>query len=127
MNKNDLKKYIESNYKVNADFPWKRSPEYMVFRHADNGKWFALVMDVPKAKLGLQGTELLDIVNVKCDPTLIGSYRMEQGFFPAYHMNKENWITIALDHNVSDEKIKLLLGMSYELTAPKRKKDKQNN
>lgn len=93
----------------------------MVFRHAGNKKWFALIMSVPKEKLGLQGTELLDVVNVKCDSVMIGSLRMERGFFPAYHMNKGNWITIALDHSVDGEKIRLLLDMSYELTAPKSK------
>lgn len=119
-----MKEYIESTYGVSAEFPWIKYPEYMVFRHIGNRKWFALVMEVPKEKLGLKNSGMLDIVNVKCDSVLIGSLRSENGFFPAYHMNKENWITIALDNSVSDEKIMLLLDMSYELTDSKSKSRK---
>ena len=81
-------------------------------------------MDLPKSKLGLQGVELLDVVNFKCDPLLIGSLREEPGFFPAYHMNKDSWITVALDGSVPDDKIKMLLDMSYQATAPKTRKKK---
>lgn len=119
-----MKEYIESTYGVSAEFPWIKYPEYMVFRHIGNRKWFALVMEVLKEKLGLKNSGMLDIVNVKCDSVLIGSLRSENGFFPAYHMNKENWITIALDNSVSDEKIMLLLDMSYELTDSKSKSRK---
>lgn len=84
-------------------------------------------MDVPKNELGLQGTEILDVVNLKCDPILIGSLRKESGFFPAYHMSKAGWITVALDGSVPDEQIKMLLDMSYDATAPKiKRKAKQS-
>lgn len=79
-------------------------------------------MDVSKDKLGLRGSEPLDVVNFKCDPILIGSLRGEPGFFPAYHMNKEQWLTAALDGSVSDEQIKMLLDMSCVLTATKPRK-----
>ena len=82
------------------------------------------MMDIPQNKLGLQGNELLDVVNFKCAPLLIGSLRKENGFFPAYHMNKNNWITVALDSSVSDDKIKILLDMSYQLTASKPRQKK---
>ncbi len=92
---------------------------YTVFRYANNGKWFALIMDVPGSKLGLQGDELMDVANFKRDPVLIGSLRKEPGFFPAYRMSKANWITVALEGTVPEDKIKMLLDMSYRLTAPK--------
>ena len=60
----------------------------------------------------------MDVVNFKCDPILIDSLRNEDGFFPAYHMNKEHWITVSLD-DVCDEKIKMLLDISFELTLSK--------
>ena len=46
----------------------------------------------------------------------IGSFRMEPGIFPGWHMNKAHWLTVALDGNVDDEKIQFLVDMSYELT-----------
>ena len=42
-----------------------------MFRHPGNRKWFAIVMDVPDEKLGLEGDAIADIVNVKLDPGLV--------------------------------------------------------
>ena len=119
MRRNELEAFIMEAYNAEADYPWRKSPNHAVFRHCSNRKWFALIMDVPKNKLGLQGEGLLDVVNLKCDPILIGSLREEPGFLPAYHMSKDNWITVALDGSAPDDKIKMLLDMSYQATAPK--------
>lgn len=123
MNKAALKKYIARTYNADSDFPWIRYPDYEVFRHIDNRKWFALLMNVPKSKLGLKDDGMADVVNFKCDPALIGSLRSETGIFPAYHMSKEKWITVSLDGSVPDNKIKMLLDMSFELTAAKLRKN----
>ncbi len=122
MNKKQLQQFILEAYETTPDYPWAQYPNDMVFRHGDNQKWFALVMNISKEKLGLPEKEPLDILNVKCEPLMIGSLQKEAGIYPAYHMNKSSWITIALDGSVSAEKIKLLLDMSYQLTAKKRKK-----
>lgn len=37
-------------------------------------------------------------------------------------MNKEHWITIALDGSVADEKIEMLLDMSYKASKPNIRK-----
>lgn len=124
MTRDELEKLIVETYDADGDHPWLKYPSYKVFRHDGNQKWFALLMDVPKSKLGLQGDELLDVVNLKCDPLLISSLREEPGFFPAYHMSKTNWITAALDGTASDETIQALLDMSYRATAPKACKAK---
>ena len=119
MNRIELKEYIQKNYSTEPDYPWIKFPDYEVFRHSSNKKWFALIMDVPKNKLGLQGESILEVVNFKCDYILLGSLLRENGFFPAYHMSKTSWITVALDGSVSDDKIKMLLNMSFDATAPK--------
>ncbi len=116
MNKIDFKTYIADTYGTEPDFPWESNPTFAVYRHSHNRKWFALVMDIPRSRLGLHGESTIDIVNLKCDPVLTGSLRMEKGIFPAYHMNKDKWISVALDGSVDDEQIKMLLDMSYELT-----------
>ena len=119
MNREELEAYILNHYSTEPDYPWADTPRAAVFRHASNRKWFALVMEVPRDKLGLVGTKKLDIVNFKCDPILISSLRDETGIFPAYHMNKASWITATLDGSVPAETIELLLDVSYELTKPK--------
>lgn len=116
MNRCEFESFVLDNYNACADFPWYIYPNYEVFRHANSKKWFAVVMDVPKFRLGLDGEELIDVVNLKCDSVLVGSLLCESGFFPAYHMTKGSWITVALDGTVPDDKIKMLLDMSYHLT-----------
>lgn len=76
-------------------------------------------MRVSKNKLGLSDDGAMDIVNLKCDPIMIISFRSEPGIFPAYHMSKANWISVALDVCVSEDNVKMLLDISYDLTAPK--------
>ena len=119
MNRTELEEYIREHYGAEPDYPWIKYPNHEVFRHGSNKKWFALIMEVSKDKLGLRETDIVDIVNFKCDSVLIGSLLGEKGFFPAYHMNKASWITAALDGSASDDRIKMLLDMSYEATAPK--------
>ena len=126
MNREELEAYILNHYSTEADYPWADTPRAAVFRHVANRKWFALVMEVPRDKLELPGTEKLDIVNFKCDPILISSLRGETGIFPAYHMNKASWITASLDGSVSAETIELLLDVSYELTKPKIRRKTAN-
>ena len=126
MNREELEAYILNHYSTEADYPWADTPRAAVFRHVANRKWFALLMEVPLDKLGLAGTEKLDIVNFKCDPILIASLRGETGIFPAYHMNKASWITAALDGSVPAETIELLLDVSYELTKPKIRRKPAN-
>ena len=126
MNREELESYILNHYSTEADYPWADTPHAAVFRHVANRKWFALLKEVPREKLGLPGTEKLDIVNFKCDPILISSLRGETGIFPAYHMNKASWITVALDGSVPAETIELLLDVSYELTKPKIRRKTAN-
>lgn len=121
MNKKQLIQYITEQYCADEEHPWIKYPNYAVFRHRENKKWFALFMDIPQNRLGLAGNKIIDILDVKCDPILVGSLREKDGFYPAYHMNKTNWITLVLDGSVADEEIKRLIDMSFKLTDIKKK------
>lgn len=116
MDRDGLRQFIMSNYSALTDRPWSNYPEFEVFRHANNKKWFAVVMNVPVSRLGLKGTKKIDIVNLKCDPVMIGSLRDTPGFYPAYHMNKENWISCALDGTAPEDAIEALIDISYDAT-----------
>lgn len=121
MNREELIKYISESYGAQADYPFMQYPDIAVFRHANNKKWFAVVMNVQKNKLEIKGEGSVDILNLKCDPILVGSLRNEDGFYPAYHMSKANWISAALDGSANADKIKWLIDISFELTARKVK------
>ena len=64
----------------------------------------------------------MDLINLKCDPLLIGSLIKEKGIFRAYHMNKSYWISVLLDGSTDDETIKWLLNLSYDLTKVNNRK-----
>lgn len=120
MTSTDWIHYIQDAYSAEPEHPWADKPEYAVFRHASNKKLFALFMTVKASLLGLPGAEEVPVLNLKADPRLIGPQREKPGFFPAYHMNKEHWITAALDGSAPEDEIKILLAMSYDLTAMTR-------
>lgn len=124
MNRTSLFAWIKEQYKIDPDYPW--NDNNAVLRHKENKKWFGVVLEVGRDKLGLPDSEIADVINVKCDPFLIGSLRGQPGFHPAYHMNKEKWISIRLDGSVPDEKIKDLIDLSYQLTGPKKKDSDKN-
>ncbi len=121
LGRTNLDKYISETYGVEADYPWIDTPEYAVYRHKESKKWFGVVMTIPAEKLGIEVDYSVDVVNLKCDPLLIGSLHKEQGIFPAYHMNKSYWISILLDGSVDDETIKWLLHLSFDLTKNDKK------
>ena len=116
MDRDTLRQYILENYDAVNDFPWISNPTYEVFRSAVSKKWFALVMEIPRSRLALQGEDIVTVLNLKCDPLLSGSLRAEPGFFPAYHMSKEHWISVELAA-VDDDKLRFLIDMSWELTG----------
>ena len=120
--KQQILSYDQTTYNAAPDAPFRTAPTYLVLRHADTRKWYALFMDVPREKLGLSGGESVDILNLKCDPVLSGSLRMSKGILPAYHMHRDSWITILLDGTVPTKGIFPLLDMSYELTREKSKR-----
>lgn len=118
----ELNAFIFDTYSVEPDHPFRMDDVSSVYRHTDNRKWFAITMNVPYRTLGLAREGHVDIVNLKCDPLLAGSLRGRNGFLPAYHMNKDRWITALLDGSAEDAEIVALLAMSYDLTAARTKK-----
>ena len=65
-----------------------------------------MIMDIPRKNQGLTGDDEISVVNLKCDTRLIGSFRMEPGIFPSWHMNKTHWLTVALDGSADGKKIR---------------------
>ena len=119
-----LDKYITDTYGAVAEYMWEKYPTFAVYRHSNNKKWFAVIMEIPKSKLDLCGDSLVSVINLKCDPLLIGSLLLDEGIHKGYHMNKNYWITVRLDGSVDEAQIKWLLDMSFDLTATKPKKNK---
>lgn len=105
------------------DMPFEGDFDSTVLRHAATGKWFGLMMKAPCARIGLDRPGSADVLNLKCDPLVSYGLRVScPDILPAYHMNKQLWITVRLDGDVPAETLRLLIRMSYDLTKGKPKK-----
>ncbi len=124
MTREEIFEYAAENYSSTPEYLWENDPVSAVLRNKTSSKWYAILMRVPRKTLGLPGKGEADVMNIKCGPLVSGSLRMQKGFLPAYHMNKDNWISILLDE-APEEQITELIDLSYELTSGKIRKRKE--
>lgn len=115
MTKTELIDYATDRFSADPEYPWEDDQVDFVLRHGNSKKWFALYMEVKRERLGLEGSGTASVLNVKTGPLLQGSYLGTPGIFPAYHMNKTNWVTVVLD-TVDRKTIEELLDISWDLT-----------
>ena len=122
MTRKEFEELVFDTLGVRADYPFDEDFTTAVFRHTGTGKWFALAMNISERKIGHDGNEHIDVVNLKCAPEVIESLAgIEPGIYRAYHMNKTHWLTVALAECDNDT-ISWLLGISYDLTKIKSKR-----
>ena len=97
---------------VYVDYPFD-DPNWTTVRHEQNKKIFAMIFQ-------RQGHIW---INVKAEPAWGDFWRKAfPAVVPAYHMNKQHWISIILDGSMQDADIERLISDSYALTAPKRRR-----
>lgn len=57
-------------------------------------------------------------LNLKCAPEWRDFWRQTYpAVQPAYHQNKEHWITVILDDSIPDEEVKRMIAESYDLVT----------
>lgn len=121
MTQKEFEVVVFDTYNVRVDYPFEDDFVTGVFRH-DSGKWFALSMNIWERKIGRNGDQRIDVVNLKCAPEVIESLvGVEKGIYPDYHMNKTHWLTVALSE-CDDNTLLWLLDISYDLTRSKIKR-----
>ncbi len=110
MDHKELEKYLLSFPNTWLDFPFGEGTS--VYKYGDKasgeGKMFALIAD---------GTKPLR-VSLKCDPVLAETLREKyETVVPGYHLNKKHWNTIICTGQLTDEEIKDLAHLSYQLVS----------
>ena len=115
--------YCFDTYGTAADYPFDEDFETAVLRHSNNRKWYAIMMRVSRRKFGIDSDEVVDVVNLKLPLEMFGSFGVADGVYPAYHMNKLNWISVLLP-DAADDLVEFLVNASYEATKDKRKRRK---
>lgn len=116
--KEKVVKQIKERFEVEPVAPWGEG-KGLTFHHPDNGKWFALLTQVPKKSLGMKGEGEVDILNLKLAPEKVKEFVTKPGFCKAWHMNKTHWLTILLNGSAAVEDFGDLLEESYQLVGPK--------
>lgn len=111
--------FIKEKYNDELEFLWKKSPNNAIVRRKDNTKWYAAVLTVQKNKLGLNGTEKIEILDLRMNPEEKENLIDNEKFFSGYHMNKNHWMTICLDGSVAIEQICKRIDISYEIAGKK--------
>lgn len=120
MTRYDLDSHINNTYGVSSERLFHKNPTTAIYRHPRGRKWFAVVMELNPKIFGLDGDDPITIVNLKVDPILGDILRTEAGFYPAYHMNKEKWISAMVGDASDKQKIFGLVAMSHRLTKTKK-------
>ena len=118
----DVLEYAADQYGTQAEYLWADAPNYAVLRRTDTRKWYGIIMDVPRKKLGLDSEGIIDILDIKCDPFAREVLLDQKGFVPCYHLNKLHWIGVLLDGSADKQLVFQLLDDSYTIVAPKTRK-----
>ena len=108
---------VQEKYGNQLEYLWEKSPDTAVLRHEGNQKWYAVWMKISWGKLEKGREGQVEAVNLKHDQ--VADLLSSKGIYPAFHMNKRYWISVALDDTLSDEEVLKLIEISWNLTSKK--------
>ena len=108
---------VQKKYGNQLEYLWEKSPDTAVLRHEGNQKWYAVLMRIPWDKLEKGREGLVEAVNLKHDQ--VADLLSKKGIYPAFHMNKRYWLSLALDDSLQDEEVIELIEKSWNLTVKK--------
>lgn len=110
MQHKELEEYLLSFPNAWLDFPFGEGTSVYKVGHKETGegKLFAIIADSSKPLR----------VSLKCDPQLAVHLREKyESVQPGYHLNKKHWNTIICSGQLSDDEVKDLARLSYDLVA----------
>jgi predicted DNA-binding protein (MmcQ/YjbR family) len=110
MTHKELEDYLLSFPDTWLDYPFGEGTSvYKVGDKAANeGKMFAIIAD---------GSTPMR-VSLKCDPQLAETLREKyETVVPGYHLSKKHWNTVICSGQLSDEEVKDLANLSYQLVT----------
>lgn len=115
---NRLCQRIQAVWGDAPEFPWQK-PAFAdsgIFRHPATRKWYAAVLPVTWDKVvpGREGR--VELLNLKVSEAA-AKVAAHASCYPAYHMNKKYWLSVALDDSMADELIWPLLVESHTFAA----------
>ena len=109
-------RYIGEKYGDEPEYLWDRFPDNAIFRIPANQKWYAALLRVSGAKLGLPTDAMTDILDLKAEPEELAALVDGDRYLPGYHMNKKHWYAIPLEGSVPLPEIRERIDASYAIT-----------
>jgi len=111
----EISEYVKHKYGDKLEYLWEKFPNNAIIRRSDNQKWYLLILSVSKNKIGLNGEEKIEIIDLRGTPETIENIIDDKKYFKGYHMNKKHWYTICLDSNIDTKEIFERIDISYNL------------
>lgn len=108
MTHKEIEDYLLTFPNTWLDFPFGKGTSVYKIGHVETGggKMFALIADNTKPLR----------LSLKCDPILAESLREKyETVLPGYHLNKKHWNTIICTGQLSEDELKGLITLSYNL------------
>jgi predicted DNA-binding protein (MmcQ/YjbR family) len=109
----DIEDYLLSFSNTWLDYPFGEGTAVYKVGHKETGegKMYAIVEESSNPLR----------VSLKCDPILAETLREKyETVVPGYHLNKKHWNSIICTGQLSDEEVKDLARLSYDLVAGKK-------
>lgn len=113
---NRITEWIINKYNNIPEFLWEKFPISAVFRNNKTKKWYGLIANIEYSKINKSNKGNIEVLNIKQDKEEIQNLLTQEGFYPAYHMNKKTWITLVLDETIPDKIIYELIDKSYKFS-----------
>lgn len=110
----DVIDYIDEKYGDKPEFLW--DDENGIIRNSQNDKWFIVFMKVLPEKIGLNGNERIEIIDIRYQKDETEKVIDRKRIFPGYHMNKRSWITILMNGSLDNQELFELIDNSYNLS-----------
>ncbi len=115
----EIIKYVKEKYNDDLEFLWKKFPKNAIWRNKTNNKWYGALLVISERKLEIESDKIVEIIDLRYPKDKIKQVIDSDKIFPGYHMNKESWITIRLNGDVSTKKIFELIDNSYKISLEK--------
>ena len=107
--------FVRKEYGDELEFLWEKFLDNAIFRRKDTNKWYAAILTVTSDKLGLNGKDKIEIIDLRMNPEELQELVDNKKYFAGYHMNKKHWLTIILNGSVPIEEIFERIKVSYTL------------
>ena len=114
----DIIEYIFNRYGDKLEFLWPKFSNNAIARRKETSKWYLVLVNIQLNKLSTifkNNNEYKDVLVLRTSDAknLIDNTK----FFPAYHMNKKNWISVLLDSDVDINFVYSLIDDSFNLAV----------